>query len=110
MADDGMEVLQGTLDLLILRVLDREPAHGWGIAQRIEAPSKALRLNQGSLYPALHRLEDAGLIAGEWVIAEGTRRRVKEYRLTRTGRRHLGQEKRQWQAYVKAVQLVLEGA
>ena len=105
-----MDVLQGTLDLLILRVLDREPAHGWGIAQRIEALSKALRLNQGSLYPALHRLEDAGLIEGEWVIAEDTRRRVKEYRLTRTGRRHLGQEQRQWQAYVKAVQLVLEGA
>lgn len=105
-----MDVLQGTLDLLIMRVLEREPAHGWGIAQRVEELSRVLRLNQGSLYPALHRLEDAGLIAGEWIIAEDTRRRVKEYRLTRAGRRRLGQETRQWQAYVQAMQLVLEGA
>jgi transcriptional regulator len=104
-----MDVLQGTLDLLILRVLDREPAHGWGIAQRIEALSQVLRLNQGSLYPALHRLEDAGLITGKWEIAEATRRRVKVYRLTRGGKRSLGAESQQWQAYVKAMQLVLEG-
>ena len=105
-----MDVLQGTLDLLILRVLEREPAHGWGIAQRVEQLSRVLRLNQGSLYPALHRLEDAALIEGDWVIAEETRRRVKEYRLTRAGRRRLGAETRQWQAYVQAIQLVLEGA
>lgn len=104
-----MDVLQGTLHLLILRVLDREPAHGWGIAQQIEALSQVLRLNQGSLYPALHRLEDAGLIAGEWEIAQETRRRVKVYRLTRSGKRSLGVESQQWQAYVKAMQLVLEG-
>jgi transcriptional regulator len=104
-----MDVMQGTLDLLILRVLDREPSHGWGIAQQVEALSQVLRLNQGSLYPALHRLEDAGLITGEWEIAEVTRRRVKVYRLTRSGQRSLGVEQRQWQAYVKAMQLVLEG-
>ncbi len=105
-----MDVLQGTLDLLVLRVLQHQPSHGWGIAQRVEALSQVLRLNQGSLYPALHRLEDAGLIAGEWGIAEDTRRRVKEYRLTRAGRRRLAEETAQWQAYVQAMKLVLDGA
>lgn len=102
--------MQGTLDLLILRVLDGGPNHGWGIAQHIEAVSRSLRLNQGSLYPALHKLEDAGLIAGEWQIAEVTRRRVKVYRLTRSGRARLRHESTNWRAYVSAMQLVLERA
>jgi PadR family transcriptional regulator, regulatory protein PadR len=105
-----MEIMQGTLDLLVLRVLAAGPGHGWGIAQRVESVSGSLRMNQGSLYPALHKLEDAGLIDGEWQIAEETRRRVKVYRLTKAGRAHLRQEQVQWRAYVAAMQLVLEGA
>lgn len=98
------------MDLLILRVLDGAPGHGWFIAQRIERLSGALRMNQGSLYPALHRLEDGGLIRGEWGVAEETRRRVKVYHLTRSGRAQLQEERAQWSAYVAAMQLVLEGA
>jgi PadR family transcriptional regulator, regulatory protein PadR len=105
-----MDVMQGTMDLLILRELARGPNHGWGIAQRIESVSRTLRMNQGSLYPALHKLEDAGIVEGEWQIAEDTRRRVKVYRLTRAGRARLRRESAQWQAYVEAMQLVLEGA
>jgi PadR family transcriptional regulator, regulatory protein PadR len=105
-----MDVMQGTMDLLILRVLDGAPSHGWGIAQRIETVSGSLRMNQGSLYPALHRLEDGGLIEGEWGVAEETRRRVKVYSLTHAGRAHLRAERAQWRAYVAAMQLVLEEA
>jgi PadR family transcriptional regulator, regulatory protein PadR len=105
-----MDVMQGTMDLLVLRVLAAGPAHGWGVAQRVEAVSRVLRLNQGSLYPALHKLEDAGLIAGEWQIAEATRRRVKVYTLTRAGRARLQAEQAHWEKYVTAMQLVLEGA
>lgn len=106
-----MDVIQGTLDLLILRTLANRPAHGWGIAQNIELLSRdVLRLNQGSLYPALHRLEDAGLITGEWTVAEQTRRRVKEYRLTRPGRHALEAETQHWRSYVQAIDLVLGGA
>ena len=105
-----MDVIQGTLDLLILRTLASGPAHGWGIAQNIELLSRdVLRLNQGSLYPALHRLEDAGLITGEWTVTEQTRRRVKEYRLTRAGRGALEAETQQWRTYVQAIELVLGG-
>lgn len=105
-----MDVMKGTMDLLILRVLAAGPGHGWGVAQRIEAVSQSLRMNQGSLYPALHKLEDAGLIEGEWQYAEDTRRRVKVYHLTAAGRARLQQEKAEWRAYVTAMQLVLEGA
>ena len=106
-----MDLLQGTLDLLVLRTLDAGEGHGWAIAQRIERLSRdALKLNQGSLYPALHKLEDAGLIEGRWEIAEETRRRVKVYRLTRAGRKHLAAETDQWRAYVQAVELVMTGA
>ena len=106
-----MDVIQGTLDLLILRTLAGGPAHGWGLAQNIELQSRdVLRLNQGSLYPALHRLEDAGLITGEWTVTEQTRRRVKEYRLTRAGRSALEAETQQWRTYVQAIERVLGGA
>jgi PadR family transcriptional regulator PadR len=105
-----MDVLQGTLDLLILQTLALEPAHGWGVAQQLEGRSRAaLRLNQGSLYPALHRLEDEGFIAGDWTIAEDTRRRVKVYRLTRAGQRRLAEATQEWRAYVRAVDLILAG-
>lgn len=105
-----MDVMKGTMDLLILRVLESGPGHGWGIAQRIERVSRALRMNQGSLYPALHKLEDGGLVAGEWQYAEETQRRVKVYRLTKSGRARLRRERAQWRSYVTAIELVLEGA
>ncbi|MEX0890673.1 MAG: PadR family transcriptional regulator [Gemmatimonadota bacterium] len=105
-----MDVRQGTLDLLVLRTLAEEPAHGWAIAQRIEMLSEdALRLNQGSLYPALHKLEDGGYISGKWGIAEDTRRRVKVYSLTARGRSRLSAEEADWRAYVQAMELVLGG-
>lgn len=104
------DVLRGTLDLLILRTLELEPAHGWGITQRIQEVSKdAFRIGQGSLYPALHRLEERGWIDSEWRHTEEGRR-AKYYRLTRSGRRALGQETAQWRRYVSAVELILENA
>jgi PadR family transcriptional regulator, regulatory protein PadR len=103
-----MDVLQGTLDLLVLRVLAAGPQHGWAIGQRIREQSETLlQVNQGSLYPALHRLEDEGWIEGSWVRSE-TQRRVKEYRLTRSGRKRLGQELEAWRSYTRAVDLILE--
>jgi PadR family transcriptional regulator, regulatory protein PadR len=105
-----MDVMKGTMDLLILRVLAAGPAHGWGIAQQIELLSRSLRMNQGSLYPALHKLEDGGLIEGAWQYAEATQRRVKLYHLTKAGRARLQRERAQWRSYVVAMELVLEGA
>lgn len=103
------DLLQGTLDLLILRTLDLGPRHGWSIAKRIQEMSRdALRVNQGSLYPALYRLEDRGWIAASWGISDEGRR-AKFYRLTSAGRKQLGEEARQWRAFAAAVDLVLEG-
>ena len=103
-----MDLLKGTLDLLILHSLLSQPAHGWAIAQRVETGSdSAFRLNQGSLYPALHRLEDEGLIRGRWKVAEDTRRRIKVYELTRAGRRALEREKADWHAYAHAMELLI---
>jgi PadR family transcriptional regulator PadR len=103
------DLLQGTLDLLILRTLDLGPRHGWSIAKRIHEMSReALRVNQGSLYPALYRLEDRGWIAPEWGISDEGRR-AKFYRLTSAGRKQLAAEARQWRAFSAAVDLVLEG-
>lgn len=101
------DVLRGTLDLLILRTLNLEPMHGWGISQRIQQLSKdALQVGQGSLYPALQRLEQRGWIDSEWDTTDQNRR-AKFYRLTVTGRRALGQEVESWRRYVEAVDLVL---
>jgi PadR family transcriptional regulator PadR len=102
------ELLQGTLDLLILKTLQPGPRHGWDIAQRIQQVSKeALRVGQGSLYPALHRLEDRGWIEAEWGASDNNRR-AKFYRLTTAGRRHLAAETDGWQRFVAAVALILE--
>ena len=102
------ELLQGTLDLLILRVLSREPMHGWAVSRRIQDISRdALRVNQGSLYPALHRLEDDGLIKAEWGISE-LGRRAKFYEITADGRRQLARESATWRRFADAVQLVLK--
>ena len=104
------ELLQGTLDLLILRTLSREPMHGWAVSHRIQEISKeALRVNQGSLYPALHRLEEDGLIEAEWGVSE-LGRRAKFYEITASGRRQLARESATWRKFVDAVQLVLQFA
>lgn len=102
------DVLRGTLDLLILKVLTLEPMHGWGVSQRIQGRSKGvLDVNQGSLYPALQRLELRGLIDSAWQTTENNRR-AKYYRLTPAGRRAVGQETANWRRYVTAVELILE--
>jgi transcriptional regulator len=105
---DQSDVLRGTLDLLILKTLTLVPMHGWGISQRIQQVSRGLlEVNQGSLYPALQRLEQRGLIENEWLTSENNRR-AKYYRLTTSGRRAVSAETAQWKRYVKAVELILE--
>jgi len=102
------ELLQGTLDLLILKVLCLEPMHGWAIAQRIRQLSKdILRVNQGALYPALHRLEHQAWIQSEWGESENNRR-AKYYSLTKVGRERLGAEEQSWDLLSTAVQSVLK--
>jgi PadR family transcriptional regulator len=104
------DVLRGTLDLLILKTLALEPMHGWGISQRIEQISRGvLDVNQGSLYPALQRLELKGWIDSEWRTSDHNRR-ARYYRLTPQGRRALGTETESWQRYVAAVGWILESA
>ena len=103
------DLLQGTLDLLILRTLSDAAMHGWGISQRIQQMSnEVLQVNQGSLYPALHRLEQQGLIESEWGSSENNRQ-AKYYQLTRDGRRQLADETRNWQRMSGAVARILEG-
>lgn len=103
----GTDVLRGTLDLLILRVVAAQPEHGWGIAQRIEQQSRdALQIGQGSLYPALQRLELKGWIDSDWGVTEENRR-AKYYRLTASGRGALAAETASWRRYVAAVDLIL---
>lgn len=105
--ESGTERLQGTLDLLILRTLAPGPMHGWAIAQRLQALSRdVLRVGQGSLYPALHRLEDAGWIDAEWGVSEAGRR-AKFYRLSAAGRRQLERERASWEEFTAAVGRVL---
>ncbi len=105
---DQSDVLRGTLDLLILKTLTLAPMHGWGISQRIQQVSRGLlEVNQGSLYPALQRLEQRGLIDNEWLTTENNRR-AKYYRLTAAGRRAVSAETAQWKRYVKAVELILD--
>jgi PadR family transcriptional regulator, regulatory protein PadR len=101
------DVLQGTLDMLILKALSLQPLHGWAVSQRIRQLSRdVLQVNQGSLYPALHRLERRGLIGAEWGTSDNNRR-AKYYRLTTTGRRRLAEEAAEWETFAAAVQLVL---
>ena len=102
------EILKGTLGLLILRTLELEPRHGVAIADRIEQLTRGtFTVKAGSLFPALHRLEQEGFIAGEWSLT-GAGRRIKSYRLTPAGRQQLAAEKKQWARIVSAVGLVLE--
>ena len=104
------DVLRGTLDLLILRTLAGGSLHGWAITQRIQQLSEdAFKVGQGSLYPALQRLEERGWVDSEWRSTEQNRR-AKYYVLTRSGRKALNDELVEWRRYVRAVDLVLEGA
>lgn len=102
------DLIQGTLDLLILKTIAAEPKHGWAIAKRIEEVSNdELQITQGALYPALHRLEQQGWVRGEWRGTE-TGRDAKFYSLTRAGRRQLEKELAQWERLSKAVSLVIK--
>ncbi|HLJ48195.1 MAG TPA: PadR family transcriptional regulator [Bryobacteraceae bacterium] len=102
------DLLQGTLDLLVLKTLELEPMHGWGISQRIQQISEnVLQVNQGSLYPALRRLEEQGWIASKWDISENNRQ-AKYYELTRLGRKQLNSEKDNWRRLSAAVARIVE--
>lgn len=104
------DLLQGTLDLLILKIVDLEPMYGWAIAQRIRQISNdVLRINQGALYPALHRLEYRGWIKAEWGESEN-KRRAKYYSITKTGRKQLHTEQESWERLSVAVGTVLKTA
>src|SRR3979409_2123132 len=108
MPRDNVDLLQGTLDVLVLKTLATGPMHGWGIAQRIQQVSQeVLRVNQGSLYPALHRLEGEGWIAAEWGASENNRK-AKYYRLTPAGQRQLEAETENWKRLAEAIGRVLQ--
>ena len=108
--EERLELPQGTLDLLILKALALEPLHGWGVSERLEQISKeALQVQQGSLYPALHRLERRGWIKAEWKITENNRK-AKYYALTRTGRKQLETEAAAWRKLSAVVGHVLDMA
>ncbi|MGD2071035.1 MAG: PadR family transcriptional regulator [Gemmatimonadota bacterium] len=110
MTQSNADVLQGTLDMLILKALSLEPNHGWAVARRIRQISEdALRVNQGSLYPALHRLAHRGWITSEWGTSENNRR-AKFYRLTATGRKQLAEEEERWRAFARGVELMLSAS
>ena len=106
MARDKGDLLQGTLDLLVLKALQLEPQHGFAIAQRIQHSEEMLRIEQGSLYPALYRLEERGWISADWGTSDNNRK-AKYYALTRTGRRRLEAEEASWARLSGAVNQVL---
>jgi transcriptional regulator len=105
--NSSADILQGTLDLLVLKTLALKPMHGWGIAQRIQEMSRdALDVGQGSVYPALLRLEDRGLVSSEWGVTENNRR-ARYYSLTTLGQAQLQVEVDEWRSYARAVELIL---
>ena len=108
MSKPKADLLQGTLDLLVLKTLALEPMHGWGISQRIQQMSRdVLRVNQGSLYPSLHRLEQQGWISSQWGESENNRR-AKYYKLTSAGRKQLAAERETWERFSEAIHLILQ--
>jgi len=110
MANSKADLLQGTLDLLILKALQHEPMHGFGVAVRIGQMSKdMLQVEQGSLYPALYRLEDQGWIKSEWGVSDNNRK-AKFYSLTNSGRKQLQTEQQSWAKLSTAINLVLGNA
>lgn len=110
MAPDKLDIPQGTLDLMILTILQREPMHGYGISQRLAALSHdQFQVNPGSLFPSLYRLEQDGKLKAEWQATENNRR-AKYYRLTASGKKQLEQQRERWNRVSFAVASVLEGA
>ncbi len=110
MAKEKSDLLQGTLDMLILKTLALDAMHGWGIAQRIEQISDGvLNINQGSLYPALYRLEQQGWIESEWGSSDNNRQ-AKYYKLTRAGRKQLAQETQNWERISAAIAQILRAS
>lgn len=108
MRDDKLNLLQGTLDLIVLKLLRAGPANGWELTQHIQLVSKGtLDVNYGSLYPALRRLEARGLVAAAWGVSENNRR-ARYYTLTAAGRKQLEVERSEWQRFSKALGLILE--
>jgi PadR family transcriptional regulator PadR len=108
MADSRLDLLQGTLDMLLLKALQLEPLHGYAIARRVHQLSEdALRVEEGSLYPALHRIEERGFVESDWGTSENNRR-AKYYRLTRAGRRRLEAEAGEWKRLSLAITRVME--
>ena len=108
MSTPRFPIPQGTLDMLILKILSLEPAHGYGIAQRLQQISReAVQVNQGSLYPALHRLEHQGWIEADWAVSE-LGRRAKYYQLTASGRKQLAVEAREWERMSAAIGRVMK--
>jgi PadR family transcriptional regulator, regulatory protein PadR len=108
MAREGGDLLQGTLDMLVLKALQLEPMHGWGITERIEQWSRdALKVNQGALYPSLHRLTRQGFISSTWRVTENNRR-ARYYALTAAGRRALVEEQETWDRLSRAVNTVMK--
>jgi len=108
MANHKTDLLQGTLDLLVLKILALGPTHGWDISQRIQQISQdVLKVNQGSLYPSLHRLEQQGWISSEWGTSDNNRK-AKFYRLTAAGRRQLAAETETWERFSGAIALILK--
>ena len=108
MGDDKLSLLQGTLDLIVLKLLRAGPANGWELTQNIQVVSKrTLDVNYGSLYPALRRLEARGLVTAEWGVSENNRR-ARYYALTAAGRKQLEVERAEWQRFSKALGLILE--
>jgi PadR family transcriptional regulator, regulatory protein PadR len=108
--DRGGEVIKGTLEMIVLEVLQREPMHGWGITELIERCSDGLlSVNQGSLYPALYRLVARGWVSSQWRITENNRK-ARYYALTRAGRKQLASERAQWEKLSRGVNLILSGA
>jgi PadR family transcriptional regulator PadR len=104
------DIPQGTLDLLILKILSREPLHGYGITQRLnDLTGGAFQVNPGSLFPALYRLEQDGMLKAEWQSTENSRN-AKYYSVTRTGKKYLQQEQKRWDRVTMAISSVLEGA
>ena len=110
MAEARKDVVQGTLDLLVLRIISVQPMHGWGVMQRIRhLTDDVFQVTPGSLFPALKRLEDNGWASGEWGLSENNRK-ARYYGITKAGRKQLTRQKEHWNAITAAVDKVLEGA
>jgi transcriptional regulator len=110
MADHRKDVVQGTLDLLVLRIISAQPMHGWGVMQRLRfLTDDVFQVTPGSLFPALRRLEENGWASGQWGVSENNRK-VRFYTITKAGQKQLASEKKNWKSITTAVEKVLEGA